>query len=64
MYSLQYWNELEAQWKPAGFQTTDLAEAKASLKDHKIKTNGIIGFRVCVTEVGLPRGYQTCKPAP
>ena len=50
MYILQYWNAGAAEWRNAGFRSSDYAATLRALRDNQLMTDFCIRFRILLPE--------------
>ena len=46
MYTLQYWNEGAAEWRGAGYKSTDYSATLRALRDNQRMTGHCVRFRI------------------
>jgi len=46
MFTVQYWNERDAQWKGCGVRGEDLADVQLRMNGFKKQCGGIVRFRI------------------
>ena len=46
MYQLQYWNEGAAEWRGAGYKSTDYSSTLRALRDNQRMTGYCVRFRI------------------
>ena len=54
MFQLQYWNGAAAEWRGAGYQSSDYDAVVRALRDNQLMTGNSVSFRILMPATDHP----------